>query len=153
MFDRFSTNVRYVLCKFSVSLCRFKLLTCLFMEIISDIKRFLYMGSSSNTSTLSHANSWLLSLWSVITECWEVFLRMWLRCSAIRVFRSLLVCPRYEALQSLQEILYTTLFRMSLGNLSFCTRMNCLSLFIHVYDSLVCKSRTTGLNCSEKVGT
>lgn len=52
---------------------------CLLINIISDNSRFSYVCSSFKTSTLSHVNSWLLNLLSMMTECCDVFLLIWLR--------------------------------------------------------------------------
>jgi len=79
---------------------------------------------------LSQSNSWFsCSQCCEITDKSPLFLLMSILCLCNRVFRHLFVCPTYEALQSLQFILYTTSQHSFNSNLSLPVFMYSLSLF------------------------
>jgi len=83
-----------------------------------------------NTMQLSQSNSWFsCSRCCKITDKSPLFLLISVLCSCNRVFRHLFVCPTYEALQSLQLILYTTSQQSFNSNLSLPIFMYSLSLF------------------------
>ena len=115
------------------------------------------MGSWSKISILSQSNScWKLILCSVITDFVEVFLFIWFLCSFILVLSCLPVCPTYEALQSLQLILYTMLLCDVCDNLSLCVFIMLLSLFKLKNEILTSMSLVISLNLFEtlsKYGT
>lgn len=100
-----TSSSEYTLSNRSVFCCKFKLRFCFRICIISDISFLFKDLSLSNIFIFSQSNSYRdTTLCLVIIECCLIFLYMWFLCSGILVFNNHLVCPTYEASQSLQLI-------------------------------------------------
>ena len=103
----------------------------------SENNLFRLLASKSNILTLVRSILWSLSLVCVYSDEFSSFIVYFLACSFILTFKRLPVCPTYDALQSLQLILYTTHALSQIWFLSLPNFMMLLSLFFVLYITLV----------------
>ena len=95
------------------------------------------LGSISNIFTLEKSILGSLSFVCAYNDELSSFIVHFLACSLILTFKRLPVCPTYDALQSLQLILYTTLPLSQLWFLSLPSFMMLFNLFFVLYTMLV----------------